>query len=157
MHCCQHRTLIGTRCPSACAMVHGRRPLGGGERRFQKHFTHLAFRVLLSNLHGPGTAPRSALQDSPWAGDGREYEPVVEHHVEDLVHILEAFDFVLLHERTAVRPESVDKKGFQLTSSTGAKYIPFSKAYRWNSLLPCTTSSRYVLSTGTVWESLCPA
>ena len=44
-----------------------------------------------------------------------------------------------------------------LTSSTGAKYIPFSKAYRWNSLLPCMTTSRYRLSTGTVWESLCPA
>ncbi len=45
----------------------------------------------------------------------------------------------------------------RLTSSTGAKYIPFSKAYRWNSLLPCMTTSRYMLSTGTVWESLCPA
>jgi hypothetical protein len=35
--------------------------------------------------------------------------------------------------------------------------MPFSKAYRWNSLLLWTTTSRYVLSTGTVWESLCPA
>lgn len=57
--------------------------------------THLAFRVLLGNLHGPRAGPGAAVQDSAWSGNRWEDEPVVEHHVEDPVHILEKIDFVL--------------------------------------------------------------
>jgi hypothetical protein len=131
-------------------------PLESGTGRSGADSTHLAFRVLLGDLHGPRTGTRPAFQDSSWARNRREYQPAVEHHVEDLVHILEAFDLILLAKaRGQISNPSPDK--VSLTSSTGAKYIPFSRAYRWNSLLPWTTTSRYVLSTGTVWESLCPA
>ena len=82
--------------PTVVPRCRRRRFLRDRERGIQERFTHLAFGILLGNLHGPGTRAGTALQDAPWARDRREYEPVVEHHVEDLVHILEAIDFVLL-------------------------------------------------------------
>lgn len=59
--------------------------------------------MLFSHLHGPRTRSRSTIEDSPRARYWRENEPVVEHHVEDLVHILETIDLVLLPSRIAVR------------------------------------------------------
>ena len=65
--------------------------------------------MLFGHLHGPRTRPRSTVEDSPRARYGGEYKPVVEHHVEDLVHILEAIDLVLLPHRIVVRSTIDDK------------------------------------------------
>jgi len=65
--------------------------------------THLTFRILFGNLQGPRAGPRSTLQNSPWPRNRRKYEPVVEHHVEDAMHILESIDFVLVRHGTTIR------------------------------------------------------
>lgn len=62
--------------------------------------THLAFWVLFGDLYGPTTGAEPAFQDATRARDGRKYEPVVEHHVENFVHILQPIDLILLVEQT---------------------------------------------------------
>lgn len=66
-----------------------------GYGRHESTHTHLAFRILFGNVHGPCPGSGPTLQDPPRSRDRREYEPVVEHHVEDAVHVLEALNLIL--------------------------------------------------------------
>lgn len=79
--------------------------------------------MLFGHLHGPRTRSRSTIEDSPRARYWGEYEPVVEHHVEDLVHILETIDLVLLPGRTVVRSTIDDM------AELSAYIVDWSKVY----------------------------
>lgn len=87
--------------------------------------THLAFRVLFGDLHGPRTGTRPAFQYAPRPRDRGEYQPVVEHHVEDLVHILEAFDLVLLAKTRGQNQQCVARQSPAYVVDWGEVYPVF--------------------------------
>ncbi len=99
-----------------------------GRGVFEKWFTNLAFWVFCRHLNGPRTGPRTAFKDSPQTRNRREDQSVVEHPVEDTVHVLQTLDLVLVHGGTQHQSRNSETRGRLLTSSTGEKYTLLSTA-----------------------------
>jgi hypothetical protein len=84
--------------PSEPSTVDCKEPIPQGPETHPKLpvSTYLAFWVLFGNLDSPRAAAIAAVQDPSWVWNGREEQPIVEHHVEDSMHILQPIDLILL-------------------------------------------------------------